>query len=113
MIDCALSYRRQGKLFYIRHSKGTKVFYVMFNRDQLGSVLKAIGAHDFLPHNRVLGIVGNVLCRDESITQILCTNSLFAIAGYNDKQMNTTLLPIIMRHTPAAYLFGNIKYASA
>ncbi|KAF2894642.1 hypothetical protein ILUMI_11540 [Ignelater luminosus] len=59
------------------------------------------GVHEFLPHTEILGIVGEVLCGDESIIQPLCSNALFAVCGFNRKQMNDTLIPVIMGHTPA------------
>lgn len=36
-----------------------------------------------------------------AIFQPLCTNALFALCGFNNKQFNATLLPIVMGHTPA------------
>jgi len=31
----------------------------------------------------------------------ICTNILFVLCGYDEPQMNTTLLPTILHHTPA------------
>ncbi|KAF5306000.1 hypothetical protein FQR65_LT07493 [Abscondita terminalis] len=64
-------------------------------------VTKLVGANEFLPNTNFLAIAGKLLCSDESVTQVLCTNTLFALAGFNQKQMNATLLPIVMGHTPA------------
>ncbi|KAK4872302.1 hypothetical protein RN001_016426 [Aquatica leii] len=70
-------------------------------RVDLGAVTKLVGANEFLPTTKFLAIVGKFLCSDNSVTQVLCTNALFALAGFNQKQMNATLLPVLMGHTPA------------
>lgn len=57
--------------------------------------------YEFLPQSSFLGKLGEAFCKDGSIFQILCTNSLFAVCGFNPAQMNATLLPVIMGHTPA------------
>lgn len=57
--------------------------------------------YEFLPNTEFLATIGNAFCKDESIFQILCTNTLFVLGGFNPKQMNATLLPTLMGHTPA------------
>lgn len=85
-------------------------------------VLSIIGWGEFLPNYDFLANVGDVLCGDDSITQLLCTNSLFAVCGFNKDQFNATILPVLMGHTPSGssvYQFlhyaqeinsGNFKY---
>ncbi|KAF2901552.1 hypothetical protein ILUMI_04630 [Ignelater luminosus] len=63
--------------------------------------LNMVGIKEFLPNTGFLGKVGNILCKEKSVMEVLCTNALFAIAGFDHQQMNETLLPIIMGHTPA------------
>ncbi|KAF2888335.1 hypothetical protein ILUMI_17838, partial [Ignelater luminosus] len=60
-----------------------------------------LNKYEFLPRNEFLAQLGDTLCNDNSTFQILCTNALFAICGFNEKQMNSSLLPIIMGHTPS------------
>lgn len=60
-----------------------------------------LGIHEFFPSNKMMKKGGYFLCRDESIFQELCANSLFLIGGYNSEQLNRTLLPVIMQYTPA------------
>lgn len=60
-----------------------------------------VGIKEFSPNSGFLGKVGNILCKDSSELKILCTNALFALGGFDQKQMNVTLLPTIMGHTPA------------
>ena len=33
-------------------------------------------------------LAGEVVCREEAITQALCTNILFLLCGYNEAQLN-------------------------
>ncbi|GLV35375.1 Lipase 4 [Carabus blaptoides fortunei] len=77
-------------------------------------LLSLIGVHEFLPSTEFLANVGGSLCSDTSITQFLCTNSLFVLCGFNINQMNTELLPVIMGHTPAGSSVGQfVHYAQS
>ncbi|XP_055375802.1 lipase 3-like [Condylostylus longicornis] len=64
-------------------------------------VAKLLGMHEFLPNNDIMRMAGEFLCKDESFTQILCTNVMFLVTGYNSEQLNTTMLPAILGHVPA------------
>ncbi|RZC38778.1 hypothetical protein BDFB_014338 [Asbolus verrucosus] len=59
-----------------------------------------IGVNEFLPSDEFMDIIGE-LCKDGDITQILCTNILFFICGFSPNEMNATILPVLMGHTPA------------
>ncbi|XP_063529114.1 lipase 3-like [Cydia strobilella] len=69
--------------------------------NSLELIMKIIGANEFLPNGKINELAGQTFCLEESITQILCTNLLFLICGYNDAQLNVTMLPIVLGHTPA------------
>ncbi|XP_031341659.1 lipase 3-like isoform X2 [Photinus pyralis] len=136
MIDYILITVKQRNIFYIGHSQGTTVFFVMCSErpqynekiramfsfapvawlkymtspllrvismadSAVGSLFQAIGMYEFLPQRSFLADIGGVLCGDDSLLQPLCANALFAICGFNQKQMNASLIPIIMGHTPA------------
>ena len=64
-------------------------------------LLNYFGVDEFLPNSQFMTSFANAFCKDEDITQFLCSNVLFAIGGYNPSQMNTTLLPVIFGHVPA------------
>ncbi|KAF2904746.1 hypothetical protein ILUMI_01428 [Ignelater luminosus] len=72
-----------------------------FSWHQTGALYNVLNTYEFLPRNEFLAQLGDTLCNDNSRFQILCTNTLFAICGFNEKQMNSSLLPIIMGHTPS------------
>lgn len=136
MIDYVIATVNQEQIFYIGHSQGTTLFYVMcselpeYNEKiramfslspvawmkhmtspllrlvamtnwVLGPFLEIIGMHEFLPQNSFFAEIGDKLCGDNSFLQPLCTNALFAICGFNPKQMNASLIPTVMGHTPA------------
>jgi len=63
-------------------------------------ILSAMGVGEFLPDNWLVDCLASLFCH-ESITQGLCTNILFVLCGFDEAQMNTTLLPTILHHTPA------------
>ncbi|XP_047987534.1 lipase 3-like [Leguminivora glycinivorella] len=69
--------------------------------NSLELIMKIIGANEFLPNGKINELAGQTLCVEESIAQALCTNLLFLICGYNDAQLNATMLPIVLGHTPA------------
>ncbi|KAK5647420.1 hypothetical protein RI129_002312 [Pyrocoelia pectoralis] len=137
MIDYVIETVKQQQIFYIGHSQGTTVFYVMCSEKPeynqkiramfslapvaymqymtsplmrvialaeggLGFLLNLIGMYEFLPQSSFLANLGeDALCGDDSIVQVLCINPLFAILGFNAEQMNASLIPIVMGHTPA------------
>jgi pimeloyl-ACP methyl ester carboxylesterase len=48
-----------------------------------------------------MDFLGLTLCHQNSPVQGLCSNVLFLIMGYNVEQLNMTMLPVILGHTPA------------
>ncbi|XP_015126022.1 lipase 3 [Diachasma alloeum] len=57
--------------------------------------------HDFAPTNALLTKIGRQSCEARSLYQVICSNSLFMITGYDTAQINQTLVPIILGHFPA------------
>jgi len=60
-----------------------------------------LGLYEFLPSNELIALGGQVACREEAVTQSICENILFLIAGYKSDQLNQTMLPIVLGHIPA------------
>jgi len=63
-------------------------------------ILSMMGVGEFLPSNLLIDCLATLFCH-ETVTQGLCTNILFILCGFDEAQMNTTLLPDILHHTPA------------
>lgn len=86
---------------YMNHMTSPLMKILAFWSTGLDILLKLIGVNEFLPSSDFLGLAGGALCGDDAITQFLCTNALFAICGFSQAQMNATILPVIVGHTPA------------
>lgn len=69
--------------------------------NSIESVLKLLGAHELLPHNGVQRWLAKHSCKINSLEEALCENSMFILCGFNEKQLNRTLFPLIMGHTPS------------
>jgi len=69
--------------------------------DELGWLLDLLGIYEFMPASELLTLVGQLLCNDQAISVDICANVLFIIAGFDSQELNKTLLPVILGHTPA------------
>lgn len=56
--------------------------------------------NEFLPSDGFFSLMTEELC-SVGVGQVLCKNALFALCGFSPNQMNVTLLPTVMSHTPA------------
>lgn len=64
-------------------------------------VLSVLNAKEFLPNSQFLVNLGYTFCRDNSLVQEICANVMFLTAGFDSPQLNRTILPDILRNTPA------------
>ncbi|KPI97392.1 Lipase 3 [Papilio xuthus] len=136
MIDYILDHTEREKIYYVGHSQGTTVFFVMcslhpeynykikamhafspiaFMAHNESPLLKAmasfdnsmkilsalIGVGEVMSNNLFLKWAGESFCKDQAITQAICSNILFYIGGWSDEQLNTTMMPVYFGHTPA------------
>ncbi|KPI94007.1 Lipase 3, partial [Papilio xuthus] len=69
--------------------------------NSLELVMKMLGANEFLPNGKINELAGEKFCLEEAVTQVLCKNLLFLICGFNNEQLNNTMLPVVLGHTPA------------
>ncbi|XP_011296940.1 lipase 3 isoform X2 [Fopius arisanus] len=63
--------------------------------------LQFFHVYDLAPTNALLTNIGRDTCEARSLYQVVCSNSLFMITGYDTAQINQTLVPIILGHLPA------------
>ncbi|KAH8271818.1 hypothetical protein KR044_007040, partial [Drosophila immigrans] len=59
-----------------------------------------LGSSEFLPNLRFVSMFNAELC-GAPVTRSVCSNWLFIMLGFDEKQMNETMLPVIMGHAPA------------
>merc|ERR1712038_1426518 len=75
-------------------------------------LLPLLGIGEFLPDSLLIDCLASLFCNEGEITQGLCTNILFILCGFDEAQMNKTLLPDILHHTPAgASTYTILQYA--
>nr|CAD7434529.1 unnamed protein product [Timema monikensis] len=60
-----------------------------------------IGLNEFSPNSEFLAEAGQLTCSDEAPTQSVCGNVVFLFTGFDSQQLNETMLPVILGHTPA------------
>ena len=63
-------------------------------------ILEFLGLGEFLPSNAFMDWMAGFFC-DEGSLQGICTNIIFVLCGFDEAQVNRTLLETIMHHTPA------------
>ncbi|XP_066998922.2 lipase 3 [Anabrus simplex] len=86
---------------HMNHMQNIFVKLIANFTDGLGVLLNLLGVNEFMPKTELLESLGQLLCRDTAITQDICSNILFLIAGFDSDQLNKTALPVILGHTPA------------
>ncbi|XP_060666671.1 lipase 3-like [Drosophila nasuta] len=59
-----------------------------------------MGSSEFLPNERLTSMFNEQLC-GAPITRTVCESWLFIMLGFDEKQLNQTMLPVIMGHAPA------------
>ncbi|XP_055912111.1 lipase 3-like [Eupeodes corollae] len=65
------------------------------------SWMNIFGNLEFLPNTRIMELLGQKACHDASKYQSMCSNVIFLMAGFDDENMNKTLIPEILATTPA------------
>ncbi|CAH2066163.1 unnamed protein product, partial [Iphiclides podalirius] len=86
---------------FIRNIRSPLIKAVAPFTNSLERVMKLLGANEFLPNGKINELAGEHLCVEEAVTQVLCKNLLFLICGFDNEQMNNTMLPVVLGHTPA------------
>lgn len=64
-------------------------------------IIRLLGANQFLPQNKLLKLLAKYGCEATRAEKIICENTVFIFCGFDAAQFNSTLLPVIIGHTPA------------
>jgi pimeloyl-ACP methyl ester carboxylesterase len=99
--DKILSMQALAPVAFMSHLRSPFVRAASMFLNTLDTAAGALGIYELLPSNELLALGGQAACRDEAWTQALCYNVLFLIAGFNSAQTNTTMIPVMLGHTPA------------
>lgn len=63
--------------------------------------VKTVGLYEFLPDNSLMRTLKLIMCGSGVLSDIVCSNVMFLMAGVGFAQFNFTNLPVLMGHTPA------------
>lgn len=63
--------------------------------------LNMVGSGELLANGDLLSVAGESTCKLHAVTTEVCSNILFLLFGFNGDQFNLTLLPEILKRTPA------------
>lgn len=73
---------------------------ISYFSSELEFLLKILGIKDFAPSNWLMKILAETLC-EAKLTDHVCSDIIFLLAGFDTKNLNETRLPIYISHTPA------------
>ena len=74
-------------------------------------IAEHLGLGEFFPSNWFMDLLADLFC-DDSWLQVLCESVIFLMCGFDEAQVNETLLDTIVHHTPAgASTFTLLQYA--
>ncbi|XP_013140106.1 PREDICTED: lipase 3-like [Papilio polytes] len=96
-----LSMHAFGPVAYMAHNKSPLLTAISPFANRIEDLASLIGIGEFMPNNLIMTWAGQAMCRDEVVTQAICSNILFLIGGWNEAQHNATMLPVILGHAPA------------
>ncbi|KAJ8929018.1 hypothetical protein NQ314_018329 [Rhamnusium bicolor] len=85
---------------FMNHMTSPLMKIMAFWQKPLSALLDLIGMDEFLPSEGFLSMLSEAMCSNGA-GQVLCKNALFAVCGFSPNEMNVTMLPTIMAHTPA------------
>ncbi|XP_041980001.1 lipase 3-like [Aricia agestis] len=99
--DKILAMHALAPIAYVGHMRSPLVKAIAPLTTGLHKIIQLLGPDEFLPNGKINELAGQRLCLEESYTQVLCKNLLFLICGFDTEQLNNTMLPVVLGHTPA------------
>lgn len=85
---------------YVEHM-ASPIKYLAPFANSLQWIASHMGVGEFLPSNWLMDLLATYACSDSSILQAVCENVVFLLTGYDQTQMNETMLETIANHIPA------------
>ncbi|XP_001356046.3 lipase 3-like isoform X1 [Drosophila pseudoobscura] len=104
---------------FLKHCRSPVVNFLAEWHLSVSVVLKLIGVHEFLPKNEFISMFNRIICDETTITKEICSNVIFLTTGFDKLQLNETMLPVIVGHSPAGAStkqmqhFGQLKRSGA
>jgi len=85
---------------YVDHMVGPLKYIAPFSF-AVEWVADHLGMGEFVLSDWLQNLLATYVCDEESWLEAVCENVVFLICGYDHKQMNETMLPVIIDHLPA------------
>lgn len=63
--------------------------------------VKSVGIYEFLPDDTIMRLMKALICGNGPLSEIICSNVIFLMAGFDYPQMNFTNLPVLLGHMPS------------
>ncbi|XP_063538795.1 lipase 3-like [Cydia strobilella] len=86
---------------YLTHNKCPLLHAIASFSNAIAKFLTLVGKAEFMANKLLLKWAGAAICRDGAIFQELCSNIYFLVGGWNSVELNRTIIPVILGHTPA------------
>lgn len=86
---------------YMHHTRSPYVIWLSTFLTTTTVAMTWMRMYSFSPTNEMNILAGELQCRDGAITQQMCANEIFLLAGWNSQELNMTMLPVINGHSPA------------
>ncbi|GJQ83098.1 hypothetical protein Trydic_g20109 [Trypoxylus dichotomus] len=84
---------------YMTHLKSPVRYFAPFSKD-IEWLAKHLGLNEFLPNGRILKLL-SYECELLKYAKEICENVIFAICGFDEKEFDPNLLPVVLAHAPA------------
>ncbi|XP_029160371.1 lipase 3-like [Nylanderia fulva] len=65
------------------------------------TLMSLFGVHEFMPTPNIIQKFMQLMCAEQAMSQPICSNVMFLIAGFNPDQMDPSMIPVILGHVPA------------
>jgi len=90
---------------YVDHMNSPMKLLVPFS-DQIQWIADHMGLGEFMPSNWLMNLIAEYVCGN-NFMEVICENIVFLMVGYDQEQMNKTMMSTIASHCPS----GTSSYA--
>lgn len=96
---------------YVDHMASPIVYIAPF-AGAVDWIAEHLGLGEFVPSNWLMDLIASLVCSENSWLEVVCKNVVFLLTGYDQQQMNETMLETIVHHLPAgASTYTILHYA--
>lgn len=75
-------------------------------------ILDALGIYQYTPQRTLIVPAAQLFCSDGSPTQPFCAAAVYGLGGFDQKNFNTSVLPIFFGHTPDSFAIKELAHFS-